>query len=337
MATNDALPGVQLTQVNAPSTATLVDTQLFPVYVAPLYRIVANKQVLANAPFVDVTIGTPVLIDYPVIDPGAIVDLTSVLITIKNGVLQLLLKATGAAGFVAGNKTFTDNATDFIAAGVKAGDTVVVGDGSTQLGSYIVESVAQHILTFTYPVYMTFTGTDNGYYITRVISSWLLSTDNYVASLTEVTINSLTSGSNAFLSGEIDISYRALRTDKSGLVKYTNISDIFADMEVSSIQNKLGYYIENAVIPDNGGAIAFYVYYLNQDNDLAYLAALDDLTNASNIYMYVPLSDSEIVVNAYASNAQVLSDPENSQFRMLLTTTELIKQNILATGPVVLG
>ena len=336
----DAMPGVQVTQTAVSPGASLGAAQLNATFVTPLYRVVENAIVFANGVFPAVTTLTPLTIDYPVIDPGAIVDLSSVDITLKNALIKWLtvnsgaLAIDGVGGFVAGSQTFSDANTDFIAAGVKAGDVVVVGDGTSALGQYVVADggIAQHTLTFTYPVYMTFTSSDTGYFITRLLSSWILSNSYFTATVDNVSISSLAIGSQDFISGEIDISYRVLRTDKSGLVTYQNIDEVLADMEVDSIQNKIGFYIEQGIIPANGNTTQFQVFFLQADTQTAYLEALDQLSLSDNSYMLVPLTDDEVVINAYATNVELVSEPSEGMFRILLGTTTLSTQTVLTNG-----
>jgi len=336
----DPMPGVQVSQTAVLPNASLGNAQLNATFVAPLYRVVQDSIVFTNASFPTVTSLTPLTKNYPVIDPGAIVDLSSVKITIKNAIVKWLTLSTGAlpvdnvGGFVAGSSTFTDPNTDFIAEGILAGDTVIVGDGTSPLGQYIVADggVTQHTLTFSYPVYMSFTGTDSGYSITRLIPSWLLSNSYFTATQDNIAINSLAMGSQDFISGEIDLSYRALRQDKTGLVTYQNLDDVMADMEVDSIQNKLGFYIAQGIIPANGNTTQFEVFILPDDSQIAYLQALDQLSLSSDSYMLVPLTDDPVVIAAYASHVETISVPSEGTFRILLANTKLSTQTVLTNG-----
>ena len=347
---NPALPGVQVTQNAVSPNADLSDAELFATFVTPLYRLVTNHSICDNAPFAaNLGADHPILINYPVVDAGAVIDLSSIILTIKDGIVKWLSKTVGALhtvdgsgnvtvpGFVAGSAVFTDPNTDFLVAGVTAGDVLVVGDGATAIGEYVILSVAQHALTFTYPIYMTFTGTDTGYFIKRSVSSWLLGSSCFTSNQTRVSITAVTMSAKPFLSGEIDISYRALRKDKTGLFKYTNLSDVLADMEVSSIDNKIGYFIEKGIIPANGNTTAFLVYFLDDDTQLAYLNALSDLASHSETYMLVPLTEDSTVVAAYATHAAVMSTPEESLFRVVFASTPLVTQLTLAEGSVTLS
>lgn len=336
----DPMPGVQVTQTAVLPNASLGNAKLNATFVAPLYRVVKDAIVFTNAPFPTVTSLVPLIKEYPIIDPGATVDLSSVVITLKNALVKWLVVVSGAlpvsdiGGFVAGSSTFNDPNTDFIAAGILAGDIVVVGDGTSPLGQYVVadNGVTQHTLTFTYPVYMSFIGTDTGYFVTRLLSSHPLSSSYFTTTQDNIKINSLAMGSQDFISGEIDISYRALRADKTGLVTYQNIDEVLADMEVDSIQNKLGYYIANGIIPANGNTTQFEVFFLQDDTSVAYLQALDQLSLSSDSYMLVPLTDDPVVIAAYAAHANAASQPSEGMFRILLGNTKLSTQTVLTSG-----
>ena len=329
------LPGVELEQIDVLPSGTLADTQLYPTTVAPLYRVVKNALALANAPFPEggVTLINKITIHYPKVDPGAVIVLSSIVINIVSGIVEWLKPSTGAVGFVAGNDTLIDNNVDFIDAGVLAGDIVTV-DYGTFKGSFPVLSVSQHSLQFTYPVYTTFTGTDAGYVITRNIVSSELSSSSYNATQTSIDIITAEYLSKTILSGEIRISYNALRKDKTGLIKYSNFDDVMADMEVDHIENKLGYYIKNAIIPANGNTTAFLVYILEDDTQDAYINALSDLIGHKEVYMLVPLSNDSTVKSTYASHVNVASAPEESAFRVLFTTVDITKTHVLASGSV---
>ena len=334
------LPGVQLTQIPVLPNATLNDAALYATIVAPLYRNVINKMAKANEAFPvgGVTIGNDIVIDYPVKDAGAVIDLSSIQVLVVDGVLEWLVKATGSKGVLsASDTTFTDPNTDFLALGVLPGDTFIVG--GTLNDKYIIKTVEQHTLTFTYVVFRTINPTtDGGYSITRKVSNWLLSSDSYTATQTNIDITSIANGSKIFLSGQLNLTYRALRKDKLGLVKYSSLDEVLADMEVDSLQNKLGYFIQNGIIPANGNSTSFLVYILSEDSSAAYMAALSELIGNKQIYMLVPLSNDSDVKNAYRSHVKIVSEPIESAFRILFTSPEkVITTSLLVEGSVVSG
>jgi hypothetical protein len=329
------LPGVQLEQIPVLPNVTLNDAALYATIVAPLYRNVVNKMARANQAFPvgGISVGNHVVIDYPIKDAGAVIDLSSIQVYVVDGILEWLVNATGSKGkLTAGEDTFEDLNTDFLALGVLPGDTFIVG--GTLNDKYIVKTVAQHILTFTYAIFRTINPTtDAGYSITRKVSSWLLASDSYTATQAHVDVTAATNGSKIFLSGQFNFTYRALRKDKVGLYKYSNLDEVLADMEVSSIENKLGYFIQNGVIPANGNSTSFLVYILDEDSSTAYMAALSELIGDKRIYMLVPLSNDADVKNAYRSHVKVVSAPEESAFRVLFTSPEsLIATSVLAEG-----
>jgi hypothetical protein len=329
------LPGVQLEQIPVLPNVTLNDAALYATIVAPLYRNVVDKMARDNQAFPvgGISIGNNVIIDYPIKDSGAVIDLSSIQVYVVNGILEWLVSATGSKGkLTAGEYTFEDPNTDFLALGVLPGDTFIVG--GTLNDQYIIKNVDQHILTFTYAIFRTINPTtDGGYSITRKVSRWLLSSNSYTATQDHVNITSATNGSKIFLSGQFNFTYRALRKDKVGLYKYSSLDEVLADMEVDSIENKLGYFIKNGIIPANGNSTSFLVYILDEDSPAAYMAALSELIGDKRIYMLVPLSNDTSVKNAYRSHVKVVSAPEESAFRVLFTSPEsLVTTSVLAEG-----
>ena len=322
------LPGVQLTQIAVAPNAILQDAEMFATFVGPLHRDVKSKVARANASF---PVGD-IVVQYPSVDPGMIIDLDSVKITVIDGVIQWLKPAAGALAFTAGTDLYVDNVSDFIASGVLPGD-VVTPDGALN-GAYTVKEVVDaHTLRFTIKVFKTVLDA-GGYTITRKVPSWLLASNLYDATQTEVTVSSVANGSKLFSSGQLNISYTALRKDKSGiLIKYTSLDEVMVDMDITP-DNKLGYYLAKSVIPANGNSTAFLVYILEEDTDAAYMAALSDLIGHDEIYMLVPLTHNNDVVNAYASHVKAVSDPEESAFRVLFTTTEQTLTSTLGSGTV---
>jgi hypothetical protein len=346
----DLLPGVTLVQIPALPTATLNEIELYPCLVAPLYRVVTEKKVRDNGVLPVVSSGSPLVISYPVVDAGAIIDQSTVVVTLKNSTLKYLSPSTGAKpanasptslaqlnglwsgiipfaltmgtkGQTSQNNVFIDTNATFITSGVKTGDILTANAGGY---SYIIETVVdENTLIFTGPINMTFTGTDTGYNITTQVTSWVLGSLYYTVSSTGISITSFVNGSGGtFTSAEIDISYRALRKDLTGLQTFTSLDQVNTVMETSSLQNKLGYFIANAVIPANGNVIAFTAYILPDDTSAAYLAALEDLMGTQT-YMLVPLcdnlSDSDAVKAAYRTNVDVMSGENQSAFRILVT------------------
>lgn len=327
----DQLPGVTLQQISVAPNNTLAEAELYPVLVAPVYRVTTKKMARANGPLASGGVTqsyTPVVASYPYLDPGAVVDLNSVLVTIVDGVVQVLASAAGVTTTGTNGNIFNDATQDFLAAGIAAGDTLNVVMG-TSVAKYVIDGVQLHALTLDYPALTA--GTALSYYITRNITSWLLSSDQYVPTATDVTLTTVyNNGDFQFISGEIQLSYRALRADLTGLKTFTSLSDVQAVMETNDRQNKLGFFIQYGVIPANGNSTAFQVYCLGANTSSAYLNALADLVGHTESYMLVPLcddlEDSQTVKNAYKSNVDVMSEPDDSTFRLLVQDTALITQ-----------
>jgi hypothetical protein len=365
----DLLPGVTLVQIPALPTATLNEIELYPCLVSPLYRVVTEKSIRDHGTLPVVSVGSEYDKTYPLVDAGAVIDQSTVVVTLKNAVVKYLAPVTGAKpadvtpatlaelnglwsgivpfaltmgtkGQTAQNNVFIDPAATFITSGVKPLDILTANSGGY---SYVIETVVNETtLIFTGPINMTFTGTDTGYNIATAVESWPLSSLNYTTSETGISISSWSNGAGGtFLSAELAISYRALRKDLSGLQTFTSLDQVNSIMETTSVQNKLGYFIKNAVIPANGNVIAFTAYILPDDTSAAYTAALEDLMGKQT-YMLVPLcdnlADAAAIKTAYKGNAVAMSGENQSAFRILVSDTPALTfQSALASGSVALA
>ena len=388
------LPGVTLTQTSVAPSISLNEAELYPCLVSPVYRVVAGEQIFpaataANNYLPTVSSEVPLNLNYPVMDPGAVIDLVTYppIVTLNNAIHKYLTTSTGALpgtlpptslanlnGFYAGafpltvgaqlpyasqgqtlqNNLFVDSAATFITKGVKAGDILTANPGSpivppatSSIYSYVIQAVVnQTTLILARPIQATFTGTDTGYNICRTETSWNLGSLYWSADQFGIHISSWSDGlSGSFLSGNITVSYRALRSDLSGLYKFTSLAEVQALMETTSPQNKLGYFIQNAIIPANGNTRDFQVYILTSDNSSAYINALSNLMKDTS-YMFVPLcdnlSDAQLVRNTYKANMDAMSAPAESAFRVVFldtfntTAAPLITSTTLASGSVAL-
>ena len=346
-------PGVRVEQILTNTSATLIDVDLYPTIVGPLYRVVADRTVKAAGAIAH-PVGNPVLTTtYPILDPGSIVDLDSVKVYVFEGWVNWLTQASGSilvsngstytSGFMAGMQYFTDPSVDFLATGVKAGDKLYIGTAGSDNGMYIVDSVEQHTLYFRTKIYKTIS-TDLPYTITRFYEKFYLDPLDYLAQsdkceidVCAVVTGSGTSGvsSHDFASGEIRIEYRALRKDYTGLKTFENSEQVEAQMEVD-IQNPLGWDLVRAGFAANGNTHPILSYILDDDSDTAYINALADLATTQKTYFLVPITMSSQVTNAYAAHAVQMSDWKISYFRLALVSTPLITEKTLVTGDVVM-
>ena len=139
--------------------------------------------------------------------------------------------------------------------------------------------------------------------------------------------------------GEIQISYRARRSDKEGILQE------FED--VQGVEDELG-----PIQPDNPLAFGllkvlgatdrtvFSVMVEDQDSIVDHQKALDFL-EGEEIYFLVPLTSDAAIHQVYERHAANLSDPESMRERRVIvttkTTTRRTFQNILSTGAVAVG
>ena len=153
------LPAPRVQQILRSPNANLVDVDLYPTLVGPLYRVKRDVVVQPQGTISHV-VGNPVLVAaYPYIDPGAVIDVDSVRVFVKEAWaiwIDSKLDKTNAAyvnnagtyvsGFLAGLDYMVDPTRDFVTDGVKVGDRLYVDGGD---GLYVVSEVQPNKLTFT--------------------------------------------------------------------------------------------------------------------------------------------------------------------------------------------
>jgi hypothetical protein len=128
------------------------------------------------------------------------------------------------------------------------------------------------------------------------------------------------------LSGAVQASYRALRTDLAAEVRaYDNLTGVVAVMGVGNIspQNPLGYglsiMLQNTVTPVHGLGLDANA---EVDEVLSYTAATEVL-QTSDMYAIAPLSQSPVVHTLFKNHVDQLSQPARKQERVVLISSLL--------------
>ena len=228
-----------------------------------------------------------------------------------------------------GQNYYYNTAFDFIALGIEAGDSFYV---TTTKQSLVIQQVFQNYLIFATNINTTVNAPI--FQILRSIASSQLDPLSYTADITGITINNATMTSPVdgtawnFISGAITADYRAVRKDISGFQTFNCAADVLSMMEVDQ-WNKLGVNLVYGGMGANGGNSPIMAYIIDSESTADYLTALDDLSTNGTPYYLVPLSNDSIVVNAYNANVTANSDWTISQFRLLLTSVNLVTENQL--------
>jgi len=302
-----------------------------------------------------VTMGPVYTFGFPVLDPGAKVDANSTEIWLKDAWAEWVMTTTGAnlkvvnnvyqSGFLAGQEFFVDKTRNFLQDGVLRGDRLWVGDVKGGNGYYTVDKVEEHTLYFRSGVYKTIPDDAGdptklvGYSILRFYTEFKLDKLDY---LTYVTTNTVEVDifahvtydqnenpvSHPFYSGQVEVSYRALRADFIGLKRYVSSEEVEADME-NDVWNPLGFALCRGTFAANGNTRPALAYCLAEDNDSAYIDSLAELATYKKTYILVPLTQSSQVANAFAAHVIHMSAQPISYFRITLVSRKLTTQKTL--------
>ena len=87
-ANTDLLPDVRVEEITVAPSAPLVEVSLTPTLVGPCYRVVRGNTIVPQGAFN----GSIPEVTYPILDPGAIVDYSSVALTVVNAVVQVFTR-----------------------------------------------------------------------------------------------------------------------------------------------------------------------------------------------------------------------------------------------------
>lgn len=130
------------------------------------------------------------------------------------------------------------------------------------------------------------------------------------------------------ISGNINIGYRALRTDLAGRVlTINNVSDLIGQLGVLSDQNPLALGVQLALANTTGRIRAIAI----ASDDLAGYQAALTTAEGERLYYLVPLTHAEDIHSTFASHVEQMSTPVNASWRValvneLIPTTKSIGQ-----------
>jgi len=297
-----------------------------------------------------VTMGPVYTFGFPILDPGAKPDPNSTEIWLKDAWAEWISTTTGAnlavagtvyqSGFLAGQNFFVDKTRNFLQDGVKIGDRLWVGEVKGGNGYYIIDKVEQNTLYFRNDVYKTIpAGAAVGYSILRFYSAFQIDSLDYLTYVTTDTVEvdifahvtydqNNNPVSHPFYSGEVEVSYRALRADFVGLKRYVSSLEVEAVME-NDVWNPMGFALCRGTFAANGNARPALAYCLAEDTDSAYIDALAELATYKKTYILVPLTQSSQVTNAFAAHVVHMSEQASSYFRIAMVSRKLTTQKTL--------
>lgn len=349
------LPGVRVEQIIRRPNANLVDVDLYPTLVGPVYRVVRRRKIKPQGPLPTSLSGPAYTFTFPILDPGAVPDADSTQIWLRDAWGVFVETDAGAnyksyngqylSGFLAGQNFFVDEDVDFLQAGILRGDRLWVGPVGSGNGYLVIDKVEQHKLYFRQAIYKTIPDDGGvsqnvlGYSILRFFESFQLDPLDYRTVLTTNTVEidvfayvtydeNNDPVSHPFITGQVETSYRALRKDLTGLKRYENSDAVEVDME-NDVWNPLGFALCRGTFAANGNTRPALAFLLDENNDSAYIDSLGELATYKKTYILTPMTLSSQVVNAFAAHVEHMSAQEISYFRILFASRALVTEETL--------
>ena len=127
-------------------------------------------------------------------------------------------------------------------------------------------------------------------------------------------------------SGSPTITYAALRIAQANQpTKVAGFIDAMKQFGNIVMQGATPTYVPDALNPmavaiqvvnANTPGMPFYIVAINDDSPSGYFAALDRLTNVSDVYTLNALTQDQIVVSAFNNHCKLMSTPEKSKWRI---------------------
>ena len=315
------LPNPAVFQILTRSSQDLANSELLACVVGPLYQVVKDAQVGITFP---VTTST---VSYANLKVGAVPVLSSVKLKVNNGVVKISadVDATASTMLTAGSNIATLTGAFANAA---VGDVLTV---SGSLGSFTITEKTSNNSVKLDRVSTTTTSAQT-YHITRSIADgFIVKSTEYSADYQGVDLTAMTDGAtHKFVSGDVFLSYTALRKDLTGFYEVDNIDTLAIDMDIDPL-NPLGFYLGQIMFAASGGKNVL-AYIQEDDTDLAFNMALEALETKRTPYMIVPLTTSSARLDAAVSHASLMSQPEISYFRAAVVNAPITLTNIVASA-----
>jgi hypothetical protein len=310
-------PHVSVTQILTRASQNLVNSELLPTYVGSLNQVVNNTPISLIYPVTNTTIS------YLGLKAGAIVNQSSVRITVNNAIVQVSTNTISAGVFTAGSAIVNQTGA-FV--NTKAGDLLVLPNNG---GTYTVQSVTSNdSLVLTTPT--SYAPTTGSYTIQRLIPSVNADFGTAVYNSGSFTITQLQYSGMDILSGSASLSYVALRKDLTGFYSVTNYDQLVADMDIEP-ESGIGFYLGQIALAANGGTTV--LAYITPDNTLAsFNKAWSELAVRPDVYFVVPISTDPTINAGAASHAIAMADPDIAYFRMAIVNAPITLNKTLVSN-----
>lgn len=294
-------PGVEIQQefvtVNASQEAPLLPTVVVGL----------NVQTVTDAAAGNYT-GTSLAFAYPSLEFGAIVDLMSIVVKLKNVVLEVIDHTAVDATFAA--DIATNPAGDFITAGVQQGDLFVATSG---LVTYTAKILAVLTAT-TVKLDRNLPFVTASFKVTRTSADLTVAPGSLTETASDITIAAglVVSGKDV-ISSDVLVTYNAVRGLTQGaLTEVFQASEIAGKLLPASTVNKLALGVRCAKANTITSVLALAI---PDESAASFLDALDFLSNKIGIYTIVLLTQDSTVASLLKTHVEQLAVPQKSKFR----------------------
>ena len=126
------LPGVSVTQILLRSSQNLANSSMLPCFVGSINQVVTNSPITLTFPITSTTIV------YPGLALSAVINTSSIVITVNNAYIQIGTSAVTGSALIASGNTIQGSTGSF--ANAVAGDAIVFN--TITHGSYTIKSIS---------------------------------------------------------------------------------------------------------------------------------------------------------------------------------------------------
>lgn len=306
-------PAVLVYQEFATLSVTPTTPELNVCVVGPCYQILDYPEDLAQETLP--TFGTAntaasgaalstsaAVITIPAVRTAAVVDTASLKVTLVAPIVEVL---AGACTSTASSPNITLTAVDAVAAGVVAGDTLVISNAG---GTVTVRNLVRSVTSAT--VVVMNNQADATVYtkfrIERTVADAVVATSAVSSTTVTLPANLAVSGKTVVYS-TMFIGYRALRTDLADVTSYDSEDSIKAALGKYDARNPL---CVGAVVARRNTSSTVQAYGITTNDDAGYGTMMARTSSRKDLYAVVPLTQSISVLSSFKTEFASISDPD---------------------------
>jgi hypothetical protein len=240
---------------------------------------------------------------------GAILDQASVRVFTRK--TQVELAAAGNMTTTVGSPVVGAATTDFVAAGVKANDTIVMTGGATTLSRSVV-SVTTNTLTLNSETPSGFSATNVKFRVERALSDSEIAASFYtfIPPTNSIQVNAgatLTVGASQkpIVSCELYVAYRSMRQDLADVFTLSSVTEVTGQLGRIDARNPLAVGVSVALQNTNTSVQYFGV---TTQDITGYTSMKNSIGGRKDIYAVVPLIQDPLVLAMLKAEFVALAD-----------------------------